>query len=857
VPDACDNCVDTPNPDQLDVDLWWGLDAEIVDYAPRESPATELVLDDDEVATIDPGFALDWFGESFDQVTVSSNGFVVFGSTTSDGCCDGAELGAGSFWTEASVIRDQQRAAMVAGLWGDLSTFDGGRIAWGVNGEAPNREVVIAYENVIDWYTESRMSFQIVLGEAGWAEVHCTSCVAGDDTVTTQGATSVDDPTLYAAIEGRNAAGGWASELEGVRFEPALLPGDGIGDACDVCMTGDDGDDDDGDGVPDACDNCPSTPNPDQADTEAADFGAVGIPYVWRSFESEGSVNGDDNSLAVDLPFAFTYFDVERTEVQVGTNGYIAFGDTARTYSPPALGNGRTPHGMISAYASDLNPSRAGTVTWGTVGSAPDRVFVVQYDDVAQHPNFDNQPPVSFQIALVEGENTVEMHCRSCLSDGGGSIQGVENDDSTTAITFDDRNGTEFSLQYDGVAYHTNAGDALGDGSGDACDLCVGFDDGVDIDHDGVPDACDICATGPDDQDRDGDGVANACDACFGSDYVDTDRNGRPDACQTRSPLPGDLAITEVLQNPRRVADADGEWFEVQNVSGFALRVDDLFIADEGSDASGLTGPLTVMAAGNRFVVGGNADTETNGGVGISKLWTSFTLANGDDEIMLLDGDGVVIDTIAYDGGPVWPDPNGESMTFGGDPALDDNNDGSLWCEATTSWAGGDFGTPGRANDSCWTCGDGVIEGAEECDDGNTDDRDGCSATCRWESTVACVDHGVGQNWGRTYTATPSGDDVPPSSCGTADQVHDVVELFYPNSTTPGTITRTDDGVTPITVSVRDADCAGEEIACLVFDDPADALTMVPVTDRASYIVVIESASSEEAVTLSFDAIVD
>ena len=27
-------------------------------------------------------------------------------------------------------------------------------------------------------------------------------------------------------------------------------------------------------------------------------------------------------------------------------------------------------------------------------------------------------------------------------------------------------------------------------------------------------------------------------------------------------------------------------------------------------------------------------------------------------------------------------------------------------------------------------CGDGIIEGAEECDDGNTNDGDGCSGIC-------------------------------------------------------------------------------------------------------------------------------
>jgi len=34
---------------------------------------------------------------------------------------------------------------------------------------------------------------------------------------------------------------------------------------------------------------------------------------------------------------------------------------------------------------------------------------------------------------------------------------------------------------------------------------------------------------------------------------------------------------------------------------------------------------------------------------------------------------------------------------------------------------------------NCETCGNGAIEAGEECDDGNTDDGDGCSATCELE----------------------------------------------------------------------------------------------------------------------------
>jgi cysteine-rich repeat protein len=41
-------------------------------------------------------------------------------------------------------------------------------------------------------------------------------------------------------------------------------------------------------------------------------------------------------------------------------------------------------------------------------------------------------------------------------------------------------------------------------------------------------------------------------------------------------------------------------------------------------------------------------------------------------------------------------------------------------------------------------CGDGVVEGSEECDDDNSDDGDGCSADCRREPPALLIDCGVG-----------------------------------------------------------------------------------------------------------------
>ena len=48
-------------------------------------------------------------------------------------------------------------------------------------------------------------------------------------------------------------------------------------------------------------------------------------------------------------------------------------------------------------------------------------------------------------------------------------------------------------------------------------------------------------------------------------------------------------------------------------------------------------------------------------------------------------------------------------------------------------WTGNACGSPSPV------CGDGVIEGGEECDDENTDDDDGCSSLCAVESGYSCI----------------------------------------------------------------------------------------------------------------------
>ncbi|MEM9488533.1 MAG: DUF4215 domain-containing protein [Myxococcota bacterium] len=61
-------------------------------------------------------------------------------------------------------------------------------------------------------------------------------------------------------------------------------------------------------------------------------------------------------------------------------------------------------------------------------------------------------------------------------------------------------------------------------------------------------------------------------------------------------------------------------------------------------------------------------------------------------------------------------------------------------------------------------CGDGVVAGDEQCDDGNTDDGDACSATC----TLTCGDGEVAANE-QCDIAIESGDGACPDACDDGD----------------------------------------------------------------------------------------
>lgn len=175
----------------------------------------------------------------------------------------------------------------------------------------------------------------------------------------------------------------------------------------------------------------------------------------------------------------------------------------------------------------------------------------------------------------------------------------------------------------------------------------------------------------------------------------------RPAAAQA-TVSPGDIVITEAMQNPAAVADSAGEYFEVYNATTADIDLDGWTISDNGADSLVIAEPV-IVPAGGYAVLADNADAAVNGGVVADYEYGRLFLSNGDDELVLTAADGTEVDRIEWDGGPNWPDPTGASMQLCDLTA--DNGDGANWNTGTATFGAGDIGTPGSANDS--DCGGG------------------------------------------------------------------------------------------------------------------------------------------------------
>jgi subtilisin family serine protease len=163
------------------------------------------------------------------------------------------------------------------------------------------------------------------------------------------------------------------------------------------------------------------------------------VAFNWIDTTAMASLNLADDAIttAISLPFNFDYYATPQTFLYIGSNGFILFGSNlgGTTWVNTELPNASLPNNIVCPYWDDLNPALGGTIRYGTAGTAPNRVFVVSWENISRYG--DVATSLTFQLQLHENGQTIEMHYLdvkplSVNGAGASGTVGVEN--STGAL---------------------------------------------------------------------------------------------------------------------------------------------------------------------------------------------------------------------------------------------------------------------------------------------------------------------------------------------------------------------------------------------------------------------------------------
>jgi hypothetical protein len=167
------------------------------------------------------------------------------------------------------------------------------------------------------------------------------------------------------------------------------------------------------------------------------------------------------------------------------------------------------------------------------------------------------------------------------------------------------------------------------------------------------------------------------------------------------SPAPGDLVITEVMPSPNGT-DSDAERFEAKALASFDLNGLGVGRAsDTTPDLIGTTDCIPVTS-GTNIVFAHDTDPTVNGELPSGSVLATFptalvagsTTSPGDIQLTL---GGTLLDVITW-----TKSTTAKSLQL--DPDVTNasaNDDGSNFCDATTTYGAGGMGTPGMDNEQC------------------------------------------------------------------------------------------------------------------------------------------------------------
>jgi len=229
---------------------------------------------------------------------------------------------------------------------------------------------------------------------------------------------------------------------------------------------------------------------------ESNTYSVSAIPFVSQYSFSTGTivlVNIDDRwSGVINLPFNFCFYGNSYNKVIVGSNGVVSFnifdayGMCFWQFADICPSPNLITNAIFGPY-HDIDPTKGGTILYSTLGTYPNRVFVINWNQIPLFSGENNCDTMlaTHQIILHETSNIIDINIQnspSCDSwNNGNGLVGIQDSSGLHGLAAPGRNTGPWSAQNEAWRY-TPTGSSIVHidwydenhflGSGDSMQVC-------------------------------------------------------------------------------------------------------------------------------------------------------------------------------------------------------------------------------------------------------------------------------------------------------------------------------------------------------------------------------------------------
>ena len=173
-------------------------------------------------------------------------------------------------------------------------------------------------------------------------------------------------------------------------------------------------------------------------------YTVTSIPYALQTITTPSNAAvGDQVSTNYSIGFTFNYYGTNYSTVNICTNGNINFGALNTVGYGAAIPSTSLAQGSINIFSHDMNTG-SGTITYGIAGTAPNRRFIVSYNNYGEWVGTGTN---SGQIILYETTNVIEIHItNSTTSQSYSSTCGIQNIAQNAGVAAPGRNYNVFNI---------------------------------------------------------------------------------------------------------------------------------------------------------------------------------------------------------------------------------------------------------------------------------------------------------------------------------------------------------------------------------------------------------------------------